>query len=208
MTTAFQQPPTSQIQGRLDRLREHDANARDELINEACERLRQLTRRMMGDFSRLRRWEQTDDVLQNAVIRLHRSLGEVHPDTPRGFFRLAATQIRRELIDLCRHYFGPEGAGAHHLTDGGKSDGSGFVRHDRSDDTHEPTSVLEWVEFHDQVENLSGPEREVFSLRWYKGLKNAEIAAVVDVSERTVKRRWRSACLMLFKANKGQMPGE
>jgi RNA polymerase sigma-70 factor (ECF subfamily) len=208
VTVTIQSSPTGQIQGRLDRLREHDGNARDELINEACERLRQLTRRMLGDFSRLRRWEQTDDVLQNAVIRLHRSLAEVHPDSPRGFFRLAATQIRRELIDLCRHYFGPEGAGAHHLTDGAGSDDGGFVRHDPSDDTNEPTSVLEWTEFHDQVAKLGGPEREVFTLKWYQGLKTAEIAAVVGVSERTVKRRWRSACLFLFKAHKGQMPGE
>jgi hypothetical protein len=31
---------------------------------------------------------------------------------------LAATCIRRELIDLARHYFGPEGMGTHRKADG------------------------------------------------------------------------------------------
>ena len=52
-----------------------------EVIGRSCERLRQLAHRMLKNYPRLRRWEQTDDVLQNAMIRLHRSLAEVKPES-------------------------------------------------------------------------------------------------------------------------------
>ena len=56
------------------------------------------------DFPRLKNWEETDDVLQNAALRLDRALGVVPVASAAEFFRLAATVIRRELLDLARHY--------------------------------------------------------------------------------------------------------
>ena len=61
------------IQGCLDRLRAGEEAARNELLQAASERLDQLARVMLNDFPRLRRWEQTDDVLQNALVRLCRA---------------------------------------------------------------------------------------------------------------------------------------
>ena len=65
----------TQIQGCIDRLRRGDASARDELLARASARLTRLTRKMLGDFPGVHRWEETDDVLQNAVVRLCRVLG-------------------------------------------------------------------------------------------------------------------------------------
>ena len=102
----------------LERLKQGDNAARNEVIQHACQRLEVLTRRMLRHYPRLRRWEQTDDVLQNALLRLHRSLATIQPGSPRQFYGLAATHIRRELVDLfIRHHFGPEGAAAKHHTD-------------------------------------------------------------------------------------------
>ena len=72
---------------------------------------------MLREYSKVKRWEQTDDVLQNAMLRLHRSLVEVKPESPRQFYGLAATQIRRELIDLARHHYSEKGIGENHETD-------------------------------------------------------------------------------------------
>jgi RNA polymerase sigma-70 factor (ECF subfamily) len=47
------------------------------------------------------------------------------------------------------------------------------------------------------VDRLPDDERETFQLIWYQGLTQAEVAALVDVSLRTVKRRWQSARLHL-----------
>jgi hypothetical protein len=107
---------TVQIQGWLDRLRAGDESARAELLNCACERLTRLTRKMLKGYPRVKRWEQTDDVLQNATVRLYRALSEVKPLRAVDFFRLAALNIRRELLDLAKHYYGPQGLGARHAS--------------------------------------------------------------------------------------------
>src|SRR6266404_1844884 len=86
----------------------------DALLRHCSDRLTILTRRMLGDFQRVRRWVETDDVLQNALLRLLGALRSVQPQTPRDFFALASLQIRRELIDLARHIYGPQGLGANH----------------------------------------------------------------------------------------------
>ena len=107
-----------QLQPLLDLAAEGSDEAYGELISQASERLLKLTRRMLRDFPKLKRWEQTDDVFQTAALRLYRSLAEVQPDSVREFFGLGTTQIRRTLIDLARQHFGPEGHGAKHHTDG------------------------------------------------------------------------------------------
>ena len=79
----------------LERLRDGDEAARSEVINHACQRLEALTRRMLRHYPRLRRWEQTGDVFQNAVLRLHRALATVRPESASQFYGLAAAQTRR-----------------------------------------------------------------------------------------------------------------
>jgi RNA polymerase sigma-70 factor (ECF subfamily) len=102
-----------QIQSLIERAGAGDEAAYARLIERVSERLMRMSHMMLRNYPRLRRWEQTDDVFQNAMIRLHRSLTEVRPESPRAFFGLAATQIRRTLIDLVRHHFGPEGEAGH-----------------------------------------------------------------------------------------------
>src|SRR6266478_4316912 len=109
---------TDEADDLLERHRAGDASARDGLIRLAQLRFMALARAMLRRYPHLRRWEQTDDLLNAALARLHRSLTEVRPETVRHFDNLAATQIRRELIDLARRYHGPEGTGANHHTDG------------------------------------------------------------------------------------------
>jgi len=202
--------PSSQtllIQSYLDRLRDGDETARGELLQCAGERLRSLARQMLRAYPRVRRWEETDDVLQNAALRLHRTLGQIAPDTPRDFFRVAALNIRRELLDLAKHYYGPLGHGAKHASRGpDDSSAGGTEPADRGDLTAEPTRLAAWAEFHEQIGALPEEEREVFDLLWYQGLNQAEAAELLGVSERTIKRRWQSARLRLHEALHGEMP--
>lgn len=184
----------------LDLIRAGDGKARNELLHHACERLRVLTSRMLKGFPKLRRWEQTDDVLQNAMLRLCRALETVNPESSRHFYRLATLQIRRELLDLAKHHFGPEGAAAKHHTDGDKAadDEDGSLH--RQQDKTEPTSLDEWTAFHEQAARLPDEEREVFDLLWYDGLTQEQAAELLSVHVRTIKRRWHSARLLLHKA--------
>jgi RNA polymerase sigma-70 factor (ECF subfamily) len=195
------------IQGWLDRLRAGDAEARAELLQCAADRLVRLARKMLRGFPGVRRWEETDDVLQNAILRLNRALQSTAPDSARSFFNLAAVQIRRELIDLARHYEGPMGMGAHHEprvpADGSRAT---MPTAALAPDTNDPARLSDWTEFHRQVEHLPDEEREVFDLLWYQGLTQGEAAEVVGVSEKTINRRWMAARVRLATILAGQLP--
>ena len=54
---------------------------------------------------------------------------------------------------------------------------------------------------------LPDEEREVFDLIFYQELSQADAAELLDVSVRTVKRRWRSAKLLLHDVMDGELPG-
>jgi RNA polymerase sigma-70 factor (ECF subfamily) len=200
----------TQIQGCIDRLRSGDLRARDELLAHASDRLTRLTRKMLRDFPGVHRWEQTDDVMQNAALRLCRALGEVRPPTAADFFRLAAAQVRRELLDLARRYSGAHGLGANHASVVGKGRALGASSAsgpNPSDTTHDPDRLAAWSDFHREAEALPEEERETFDLLFYQGLSQVEAAAVLDVSERTIKRRWQSARLRRVQTLGERMPG-
>ena len=189
---------TVKLQACLDRLNAGDPTGRDRLLAYARERLLRLTRKMLGDFARVRRYEETDDVLQNSLVRLVRRLGAVRVATVAEFFRLAAGEIRRELIDLARHYYGPLGAGRNEspLPDPpGSSDGRRAA--DPSERTDDPGRLAVWTDFHSAVERLPADERDVFSLVWYHELTQEQAARLLGVSVPTVKRRWLTARLEL-----------
>jgi RNA polymerase sigma-70 factor (ECF subfamily) len=183
---------TTELTACLDRLRAGDHQARGALVTRAYNRLRLIARRQMRRFDRIRRFEDTDDVLQNAAVRLLRRLETHPPADPADFFALAAREIRRELLDLVRSHFGPLGAGHREVNrpDPGPSAGPG-------QSTHSPDRLSQWREFHEQVERLPDAERAVFDLLWYHGLTQPEAAAVLGVSVPTVQRRWLDARLHL-----------
>lgn len=197
------------LQGCLTRFAAGDDSALNELLSRSSARLEQLTRAMFRDFERVHRWEETSDVLQNASLRLYRALQTTRPTEVRGFFALAALQIRRELIDLARRYFGPEGLGANHESREGWQDetpshGSRLLAGSASLD---PRRLARWTDFHDQAGQLPTEEREVFDVIYYQGLSQAEAVVVLGISERTLQRRWQSARLTLHDALGGALPG-
>ena len=186
----------TQLQNLIDQALKGDAAANDSLLAHACDRLLRLTRKMFHGYPALRRWEQTDDVFQNSMIRLHRALADVGVESVRHFFNLAAVQVRRELLDLAKRHFGPEGVGANHHTDGQPADDEGGALHDSA---VEPSDLSGWAEFHAQVEKLPADELEVVNLLYYEGLTQEEAARVLGISFRTLKRRWQSAKLRLHE---------
>ena len=188
---------TTQLQTLLDQ----ENPDYDELINRASDRLLRLTRKMLRSYPHLRRWEETDDVFQSAVMRLHGSLSEVKPESVGQFFGLAATQIRRTLIDLLRHHFGPQGQAAKHETVG-TNDGRN-VRN-QPDNHDQPGSLDSWAEFHQAVGGLPTDEKQVFELVWYSGLAQQDIAALLGISVPTVQRRWYRARHIIQQSMSGE----
>lgn len=181
----------------LDRAAGGETDAYDLLLDRASGRLLRLTRRMLHRYPRLRRWEQTDDVFQNAAMRLHRALQSVRLTSTREFLALATTQIRRTLIDLARHHFGPEGHATHHNSDGGPL-------YLQPDCRGEPETLEAWARFHEVIGALPVEEHEVFSLVWYGGVPQSEVAEILGVSQRTVVRRLQKARLSISRTMRGE----
>lgn len=184
------------------RLKHGDSTARDDVIARARDRLTRMARKMLRDFPLVNRWEETDDVFQNAAMRLCRTLERVIPEDTCGLMRLAARDIRCALLDLARHYRGP-------------ADTWKLAREDRAhtqllsegpaEDTHEPGALCFWTEFHQCVHNLPEELQQVVDLIWYHQLSQFEAAEVLQISERTVQRYWRQACIQLH-STLGELP--
>ncbi len=194
---------TAQLESLISRIHVGDVAARDELVSAACNLLQRLTRKMLKSFPRVARWEQTDDVFQNATIRLCKALKDTTPQSVKHFLNLAALHIRRELIDLARHHNGPQGHGSHHDT-GKDQIESPILAAPQT--TLNPSKLAQWSEFHEKVEALPSEEREIFNLLWYHDLPQSEAATLLNLSERTLQRRWQSARLKIFDAMKGALP--
>lgn len=184
------------IQGLIDRANAGDPASREALLEHACDRLQRLTRKIFHSSGDLRRWEETADVFQNSMLRLHHALSATKVESVRHFFNLAALQIRRELIDLARHHFGPEGFARNHHTDLQPADEHGGSLQRTGE---EPEDLSEWTEFHQRVEKLPESEREVVNLLFYEALTQGEAARLLGVNVRTVKRRWQAARLRLHE---------
>jgi len=193
---------TAQLQVWIDLANGGDAEAREQLIAASCERLRRLAHQMLaGD--RVRRWEETDDVLQQALLRLHRDLAELRPAGVRDYLRLAAFQIRRVLIELGRHYYGPRGLGANHASSpSGDTDASRAVW-DTPDGSPSPSQLASQQEqrlaLHTAIDQLPDDDREVVELLFIHELTQVEAAELLGVDVRTVQRRWQCGRLRLHR---------
>ncbi|AGA29159.1 RNA polymerase sigma factor [Singulisphaera acidiphila] len=194
---------TTEASDLLDRLRAGDDSAREPLVALAQKRFVTLARAMLRRFPHVGRWEQTDDLLQAALLRLHRSLATVRPEGVAHFDHLAAAQIRRELIDLARRDYGPQGKGAHHHTDG-VDPGSRLAGIDNG--SERPETLEGWAAFHEVVNRLPEPERQVMDRVWYQGMSHAQAAASLGVATKTIQRRWASARLLIRDALHGDSP--
>jgi RNA polymerase sigma factor (sigma-70 family) len=184
----------TQLQGLIDLARRGDKGAKSLLVDHACERLLKLTRKMFRGFPALRRWEETSDVFQNSVIRLHRALASVEVESVRHFFNLAGEMVRRELLDLKKHHYGAHGPARHHHTDRHPSDQRGGLIAESAAPTDD---VDRWASFHDAVSRLPDEYREVVNLLFYEELPQDDAAAALDISVRTLKRRWQETKLLL-----------
>ncbi len=187
---------TCQLHGWLDRVQAGDPAARDELFRATGNRLERLARKMLGRYPTVRGWADTCDVLQNAVLRLMRALDEVRPPSVRDFFGLAAEQMRRELLDLARQASRARRVG---LADVGSEGEEPAAAED-------PELGL-WRQFHEAVARLPAEEREVVSLAYYHGWSQPQIAELFQAGERTIRRRWRTACARLSAQLGGRFPG-
>lgn len=169
----------------LDRHQAGDDSAREGLIQHALERCRFHAHRMLQQDNTLRKIDNTDDVVQKSLIRLHKALADHKPTSAAAFFGLATRQTRWVLKDIAREV--------------GRTKAVAFTADELQpkDPGIKPEGLLAWAEFHEKVEKLPDECLEAFDLIYYQGLSQPKAAEVLGISLRTLKYRWQAARLKL-----------
>ena len=142
-----------------------------------------LMRRERGDHTL-----QATALVHEAWLRLV-DRGEWEDRT--HFFAVAARALRRVLVDHARtRRRDKRGGGAPKL----QFDDEMFAAYE---------NAVDLVAMDDALAKLSNEDEDaakIIELRFFGGLGHDEIAKVLDVSTRTVERRWRFARAWLFRA--------
>ena len=174
----------SQIESILERLRAGDDSAREDLLKHCEKRLHYIAHGMLKGFRTVGSFEQTDDVLNKAMMGMWKSLRQVHPDSPEGFIWWARKRIRWVLLDFAKKYRGKQpplggSQGSEEWTPGITTLG--------------PSSMGEWVRLHELVDELEGLDCKIFHLRFYEGRTFAQIARELNIPPSTANYRWQRA---------------
>jgi RNA polymerase sigma-70 factor (ECF subfamily) len=186
------------LQGLLARLAAGDLAARQELIGCAYQRLRCLARAILNEnFPRLKAAPaalETTDVTNEAALGMYQALAEIQPGTPRDFFRLAAQRIRWLLLDRARQ------------VDRDRRESLDSPAPRAADRPLEDDAPSAFEALYLQIEALPDEERDVVDLLYFHGLSQPEAAAILGVTERSVRRYWTAARLKLLQALARPLP--
>lgn len=171
----------------LDKMRDGDDQAAAQLIPIVYKELRKIAAGIM-------KRERPDHTLQPTAV-VHEAFlrileGEQLTFVNRAhFFAIAARTMRRVLVDHARR----------RLAD--KRGGEGQQRVELEDvfalTTHQSAEVLALHEALDDLERLDARQARIVEMHYFAGNAVAEIALVLDIGERTVKRDLQTARLFL-----------
>lgn len=152
---------------------------------------RRLTHRMLFGDSSLRRWEESDDIVQSSMLRLYACLRSVNVESELHLLRLVALQIRRELADVSRRYMRSNCLVANYESFEGDPPTVAVQP--------EAPELYQWAEFHRSVGELPENARSVFELKWYVGLTLDQVAEQMNVSPRQCQGHLRQAKMLIAR---------
>jgi len=136
---------------------------------------------------------QTTALINEAYVRLV-DQHSVHWQNRSHFFAISAQIMRRILVDHARRYLhAKRGGGAQKIS----LDEVMIVAKERSEE------VLMLDEALVSLARLDPRRCQVVELRYFAGLSNPEIAAVLKISENTVMRDWNLARAWLYQKLSG-----
>ena len=161
--------------------RDGDASALDRLIPVVYDELRRLAARYMGREEQGHTL-QTTALVHEAYMRLAKEQDRTWQDRAH-FFAVAAQIMRNLLVDHAR-------AGNRAKRGGGQAD---IPLDEAPELSVDPDALLILDSALHRLANMDTRAARIFELRFFVGLSNHEIAAVLDLSEPTVKRDWRAA---------------
>jgi len=193
---------TLQLRILVERARQGDGSALEQLILRPCPRMRKLAHNMLlGD--RVHEKVGTDDVVQTATIRFMNALRTALADTTSGgltstkhYYALAALKVRQVMVDLARQNFGRDGNRPSEVPlPEASCDNGSFEVVDRK---QLPEHVQRCLEVHEAIERLSDDERHLAeAIVCESTLKEAY--QELGYSTRTGERVWARVRLHLYE---------
>ena len=140
----------------LERLRAGDGSARERLIRWPRARFVALARAMLRRLPRSGAGRRPTTCSRPPSCGCTGASARSRPEGVRHFDNLAAAQIRRELIDLARSYYGPRGS-APSTTPTASTPAARLAQ--VADRAGKPESLESWAAFHEAVDRLPDEER-------------------------------------------------
>lgn len=166
-----------------------DAAASEALFAALYNELHRLARRELG-----RRGGQVTlsatTLLHEAYIKMSDREDVAFPDRPR-FMAYAARVMRGLIIDHVRRRHARKRGGSFEIT---------ALQTDVADQTADEQELQRISDALDELAKIDTTLAETVDLKFFCGFSFAEIAAMRDLSERTVQRQWEKARLYLHRA--------
>jgi RNA polymerase sigma factor (TIGR02999 family) len=162
-----------------------DSDAMERLVPLMYEDLRRVARRQLdreGGGHTL----QTTALVHEAYLKL--AGGMVSATSRAHFLAIAARAMRQVLVDYARRRKAAKrGGGVISVTLG-------------DEPTPVDTSAEELLALDEALQQLDPRQRQVIECRFFGGMEEKDIAAALNVSERTVRRDWVKARAWLYQA--------
>ena len=188
--------PAGEITQLLTALKGGRPDAVDRLIPLVYSELRKMARQYLRR-ERSNHTLQATELADEAWVKLL-DQRKVHWKNRSYFFAIAAGLMRRALIDHARaHHAGKRGGNAERLSLDSVANMS--LARDPVVLEQYYAQLITLGEALSRLEKLDPQQCRIVELRFFAGLKEEEIAEVLNISVRTVRRDWRSACAWLFR---------
>jgi RNA polymerase sigma factor (TIGR02999 family) len=185
--------PDGEITKLLQRVRDSDPDARDELLTRLYDELRRMAAALLAK-------EPAGHTLQSAALlneALQRLLGngvlERSPDR-RYLFAAVHKSMGQVLTDHARRRIASKRGGAYSRVP--LDDTLDRVKSRWNQDALDLIAINDALE---QLEQRSGRQRTIVDLKIFGGLSNREVAEQLEVSEATVEREFRMARAFLSR---------
>jgi RNA polymerase sigma factor (TIGR02999 family) len=166
----------------------------DAMFSAAYAELRRLARSRLRDGGRNTVLDTTA-LVHETYLRVSKSASTPFPDRAR-FLVYAGMAMRSIIVDMVRQRQAERhGGGALHLT----------LTGDVMEQAALPAGEDHILRVHEALADLAQVDRrmaQVVEMRYFAGLTDAEIGSALNVAERTVRRDWEHARLLLAKALK------
>ncbi len=165
-----------------------DEDAKERLIPFVYDELKRQARYLMSS-ERSNHTLQPTALVHEAFLRLSEQTG-IQWQNRSHFYGITARLMRQILVDHARLY-AAEKRGNHQI-------------HFSIDDVDIPLeeragSILALDEVLKRLEKLDETQARIVEMKFFGGMNNQEVAASLDISERTVGREWQAARLWLYR---------